>query len=338
MDVSIAICTYNHCDSLRLMLDAVGRVRVPEGLECELLVIDNASTDGTAELVRNVRVGALAVRYLYEPRQGQSFARNAALAAARGRIIMFTDDDVRPPRDWIEGMCAPLLASGQAHAVAGGVKIAPHLERPWMGWMHKAWLASTDSLDANEPEYMVGANMAFSREVLAKVPAFDTELGPGASGFHDESLFSFQLKRAGYRIVSAFGVTIEHHFDESRLLRASFLDIAQKMGRSSAYRAHHWEHTDVRHPRLELILAQLRLAKWRWQRRREYSEAEGMPEWEMVLLKEVHFYRQYLVERRRPRNYDKKGLVKINYAGALAPATEDRSTDAAKPRGAWQEE
>lgn len=319
MDVSIAICTYNHRDSLRLTLDAVGRARLPDGLRCELLVIDNNSNDGTAELVKNYRPdNRLPVAYLFEPRQGQCHARNAALAASRGRFILFTDDDVRPPAGWVEGMCAPLLA-GRAHAVAGGVRIAPHLERPWMGWMHRAWLASTDNMNADDPEHMVGANMAFSKEVLAKVPAFDEELGPGASGFHDESLFSFQLRRAGFKIVSAFGVTVEHHFDESRLLRESFLDTAVKMGRSSAYWAHHWEHEEARRPRVELALARLRLAKWRVQRGRELRSPEGMPEWEMVLLKQVHFYRQYLSERARPRNYERHGLVKLR-RGAAPPA------------------
>ncbi|HEX8148861.1 MAG TPA: glycosyltransferase [Pyrinomonadaceae bacterium] len=312
MDVSITICTYNHRDSLRLTLDAVGRVRAPEGLRCELVVVDNASNDGTAELVNSYRpANRLPVRYLFEPRRGLSFARNAGLAAARGRFIIFTDDDVRPPADWVAGMCAPLLG-GSAHAVAGGVKIAPHLERPWMGWMHRAWLASTDSLDAREPEHMVGANMALSKEVLGKVPAFDTELGAGAAGFHEEALFSLQLKRAGYRLAPALDVTVEHHFDESRLARANFLDTAGKMGRSSAYWAHHWEHEEVRRPRLELALARLRLAKWRAQRGRECRSPEGMPEWEMVLLKQVHFHRQYLLERSRPRNYERHGLVKLN--------------------------
>lgn len=319
MDVSIAICTYNHRESLRLTLDALGRVRVPEGLRCELVVIDNASTDGTAELVRGYRLdNRLPAAYLYEPRQGQSFARNAGLAAARGRFIMFTDDDVRPPADWIGGMCAPLL-SGSAHAVAGGVRIAPHLARPWMGWRQKAWLASTDDIDAGEPARMVGASMAFSREVLAKVPAFDTELGPGAAGFYDETLFSFQLREAGFRIAPAFGAAVEHHFDESRLLRASFLDSARKMGRSTAYVAHHWKHEEVRRPRVELALARLRLAKWRRQRRDECGGPEGMHEWEMVLLEKFYFLRHYLAERKRPRNYERRGLVKI--AGAQGRGT-----------------
>jgi glucosyl-dolichyl phosphate glucuronosyltransferase len=313
MDVSIAICTYNHRESLRLTLDAVGRARVPEGLKCELIVIDNASNDGTAELVKNYRLDNQApLVYLFEPRQGQCFARNAGLAAARGRFILFTDDDVRPPVDWVEGMCAPLLA-GRAEAVAGGVRIAPHLLRPWMGWRQRAWLASTDSIDAHEPDRMVGANMAFSKEVLKQVPAFDTELGPGASGFYDETLFTFQLREAGFRVASALGVTVEHHFDESRLLRASFLDSARKMGRSRAYWSYHWEHRELPSPQRELALARLRLAKWRAWRWREWRGAEGMPDWEMALLEQTHFLRHYLAERKRPRKYTRRGLVKIEH-------------------------
>ncbi|MBA2647764.1 MAG: glycosyltransferase family 2 protein [Pyrinomonadaceae bacterium] len=317
MDVTVAICTLNHCGSLRQTLETLGRVRVPDNLRCELLVVDNASADGTAEVVKSYNSDNLPIRYLYEPRRGQCFARNAAIASARGEVILFTDDDVRTPHNWIEDMCAPLL-SGKAHAIAGGVKIAPHLERPWMGWMQRAWLACSDYIDADNPSSMVGANMAFSKEVLKKVPGFDTELGPGALGFHDESLFSFQLKKAGYRIASAFSTAVEHHFDESRLLRTNFIDTARKMGRSSAYLAYHWEHETIPHPIWQLSLWRLRLIKWRQQRKQERISLEGMSESEMVMLWKYHFNRHSLIERKRPRNYDKHGLVKLNHVQSLS--------------------
>ena len=322
MDVTIAICTYNHSESLRKTLRALERVRVPEGLRCELLIVNNASTDRTEEVARSFRADGLSVRYAYEPRPGKCIALNTALSEARGRAILFTDDDVVPPRNWIEGMCEPLL-SGKAHAVAGGVRVAPHLERPWMVWLHRAWLASTDYLNAEDPEDLVGANMAVSREVLDKVPGFDPELGPGALGFGDESLFGLQLREAGYKITAAFDVVVEHHFDESRLLRANLLDIARKMGRTKAYLAHHWEHQTIPDPLRQQALWRLRLVKWRWQRGGEWARAEGMPEWEMAMLREYHFYRQYRVERKRPRNYERHGLVKLNFgqaAGARLPS------------------
>ena len=70
-------------------------------------------------------------------------------------------------------------------------------------------MASTELLSAEAPEYLVGANMALSREVFAKVPGFDPELGPGALGFYDDTLLGWQLQEAGYTIGSAFDVVVE---------------------------------------------------------------------------------------------------------------------------------
>jgi glucosyl-dolichyl phosphate glucuronosyltransferase len=311
MQVTIAICTFNHAESLKQTLAALNRVIVPSGWHCELLLVDNASTDHTAETVRSFQGdNDLDVRYLHEPRVGQCFARNTALAAARGDIILFTDDDVRVPENWIEGMCAPIL-SGKAQAVAGGIRIAPHLERPWMTWLHKSLWASTEYMDRDNPDSLIGANMAFSREVLSKVPAFDTELGPGALGFHDESLFSFQLREAGYRISSAFDVVVEHHFDESRLQRGELIETTRKMGASSAYRMYHWEYKEVAHPRAQAALWRARLLKWR-ATHEKWPYAEGMPGWETWMLWQYHTNRYYLIERKRPRNYERHGLVKLN--------------------------
>ncbi len=309
MDVTIAICTQDHSESLRQALNVLKRVRIPDRVDCELLVIDNGSTDATAEVARAESPSIFRARYVYEPRRGKGYAYNAAIAEARGDIILFTDDDVHVPENWIAGMCEPILAR-KCHAVAGGVRIAPHLERPWMTWLHKSWLASTECLDRNDPESIVGANMAFSREVFRKVPAFDTELGPGASGFHDESLFASQLREAGYKIASAFDVLAEHHFDESRLQRSSLIETARKMGASSAYWIHHWEHEELKHPRAQAALWRARLIKWRWARRGEWQHADGMPEWELWMLWQYYKYRYYLVERARPRNYERHGLVK----------------------------
>jgi glycosyltransferase involved in cell wall biosynthesis len=306
---------------LRQTLDAIATVDIPEDMPCELVVVDNDSTDETAEVVRSFKITHMPLRYVHEPRKGQNYAYNTAMAVARGEVFLFTDDDVRPPRNWIEGMCRPIV-SGAADVIAGGVSIAPHLERPWMEMPHRTWLASTDWSAVN-PDGIVGANMAISRRVLLKVPSFDTELGPGALGFGGETLFFLQLKRAGYRTGTAFDVAVEHHFDESRLSRQGLLDRLAMAGRMFAYLDYHWEHRIIPYPRLRLMKGMMRLAYQRLRRRQEVRASEGMPVWEMFAVSGVYFYKQYLIERKRPHNYEKHGLVKLN-GGALSPKPTNR--------------
>jgi glycosyltransferase involved in cell wall biosynthesis len=309
MLVSVLICTRNHASSLRDTLQSLAQVHVPETLACELIIVDNGSTDDTAAVVRSSVLPQMPVRYLTEPRPGKGHAYNTGLAAAQGDIFLFTDDDVRLPRQWIEGLCAPLLG-GRADIVAGGVTIAPHLERPGMQAGHRTWLASTEGLKGDSPQWIVGANMAFARAVLAKIPGFDPELGPSALGFEDEVLFYRQALRAGFRAEAVLEVVVEHHFDESRLRRAHFLEMARKTGCSQAYVEYHWKHRTIARPRWELLKCWLRLVRWRLRHGRPARDHDIPPWDELALLNDVYFHRQYLSERRRPRLYDPFGLVK----------------------------
>ena len=182
MKLSIIICTRNRADDLGQTLAAVGQVAVPAGWQAELIVMDNGSTDSTPEVVGAAHMGALTPRYFVEPGKGQNCAYNTALSRARGDVLLFTDDDVRPPVNWIAEMVQP-ITSGQANAVLGALKMAPHLERDWMTPYHRSWFTTDSFIQPGVPVALIGANMAFCRSVLEKVPAFDVELGRADSGF-----------------------------------------------------------------------------------------------------------------------------------------------------------
>jgi glycosyltransferase involved in cell wall biosynthesis len=286
-------------------LASLERIHRPSDLPAEVVVIDNASTDTTREVATSWRLPGLPARYAREERPGVAHARNAALAIAAGRVILFLDDDVRPPPGWLAAMSDPIL-SGAADGVAGGVRLADHLRRPWMEPLHLAWLAATDYLARDAPQEMVSANMALGRHVLTRVPAFDPELGPGALGQGEDSLFSWQLLRAGFRIASALDVVVEHHFDPARLLRASFRATAERRGRTLAYQRHHWEHVELPDARRRLVHAWLRSLV----HLRVHQPREGMAAREMLAREEVAFLREWPATSRRPRNYDRFGLVK----------------------------
>ncbi len=309
-DLSLIICTCNRAGNLLQTLEALKSVNVPSALRAELIIVDNASTDGTAQIAKNFRSPNLAVRYLHEPSPGQAKARNTGLQEAAGKIVLFTDDDVRPLPGWIEGMCAP-IESGQAEAVAGGVVMAPHLHRPWMEPSHRAALADTSLLSPEAVPDLVGANMAFSRAVLSKVPRFDPALGPGALGFWDDTLFGRQLVQAGFRIAHCPQVQVEHHFQEFRLKGAAFADRAQKEGRSAAYVSYHWYHDNQRHALARLLKAKLRLHAL-LRKKPSWEHAEGLSPTEAQARFFVSYFEQACAQKNQPRHYARQGLVKLS--------------------------
>lgn len=308
--VSIIICTSGRAAFLRETLQSLAGVRVPEGCACELIVVDNASTDDTPAVAQSAKMPSMPVRSIREERRGKGHAYNAGLAAARGDVLLLTDDDVRLPPDWISGMAAPIL-TGRADAVAGGVRVAASLERPWMTPGHPARLASTERLDPDNPDAMIGANMAFARAVLARVPAFDPELGPGALGFGDETLFTWQLREAGLRTATAFDVVVEHHFAPDRLLRVNLLKMAAALGHSGGYLSYHWKHDALPLPGVRLAKCRLWLWGWRLAHPRACSPQEGMSAAEIELVQKVAFLEQYRREQKRPPHYEKRGLVRL---------------------------
>jgi len=302
--VSVILCTCNRAEHLRHTLDAIGRLSVPAGYECSLTVVDNASTDGTAALVKSFDLGNMPLFYVLEPQRGLAHAMNAGATSTGGDILLYTDDDVHPPSDWLQGMCGP-ISSGEADAVAGGIKMAPHLSRPWIKKEHVGWLASTEFLPENARTPLIGASMAFSRRVLERVPLFDTEVRQGM-----DSLFSYQLEKAGYRVAMALGTVAEHHLQPERLSRESFLVMAKRRGEQNAYLSRHWSHGEPRCPYLTLARAWAAL----WARRllhfREWATSLTVPAWELRLLETWHTSLSYLAERHVPRKYEKFGLVK----------------------------
>lgn len=238
--VSIVLCTRNRADGLNLALKSIVACELPSQLVVELVVVDNGSTDHTRAVVEELRCPNMEVRYVYEPRTGLSRARNRGLQEARGTALLFTDDDVRVPQDWIGGMSAPIL-DGQADAVQGGVHLATGLERPWMKGMLRTWVAAAES-STEAPEGLVGANMAVSRRAAEIVGGFDPALGAGALGFYEDTLFGWQVEANGLRKLYRPRISVEHHFDSTRLTNRTMLGTAVKMAKSRAYVMHHWMH------------------------------------------------------------------------------------------------
>lgn len=100
MFVTVAICTRNRCDALERTLRSLAAIVVPSDSSWEIIVVDNASSDATPDVVASFET-TLPVRRVMEARVGLSHARNAAVAASRGEYILWIDDDVLVDTGWL---------------------------------------------------------------------------------------------------------------------------------------------------------------------------------------------------------------------------------------------
>ena len=183
MKISVAICTWNRARLLDQTLAQLHNLRVPTGIEWELLVVNNGSTDDTdAVIARNE--SSLPLRRLFEPDQGLSNARNRALSACAGELILWTDDDVLLDPGWLEAYL--IAARLWPEACYFGGLIEPFYERAPPVWIREnlgrlqGMLVIHDLGSSERPfvgkEQPWGANMAFRTEVLRRHP-FDPNLG-----------------------------------------------------------------------------------------------------------------------------------------------------------------
>lgn len=112
MNISVVIPAYNEQQYIAQCLSSLAaQTTAPY----EVIVVDNNSTDKTAEIVSRQFPN---VRLIQEPNQGMAYARNAGYNAARGTIIARCDADCRPPANWIAQL-EGLFTNPQTHAVTG---------------------------------------------------------------------------------------------------------------------------------------------------------------------------------------------------------------------------
>ena len=312
-NISIIIATCSRPEALRETLNSLAQTTIPRSWHVEFILVENAARLGAEQLVQSISdITKFRVTYLFVGARGKSRALNRSLTHAHGEVLLFSDDDVRFPESWIENMCSPIL-QGHADAVAGGVTLAPHLLRPWMGRTHRAWLASTnDYLSAANPSEMCGANMAIRRAVFDRIGGFDPELGPGVTGGGEESLLSWQIKRAGYKVNGNPAVSVEHHPAADRLQYASWIRAAQNKGAAQAYLLHHWFHRRIRFPRIKRFWVLTKLVLRRLVTKRRRPGDEGISPWELSYVADYSMYERFERECVRPRNYSPTAVRKLD--------------------------
>jgi glycosyltransferase involved in cell wall biosynthesis len=219
--VTVAIPTYNRAKYLRQTLAGIAAQRFPRA-GFEVLVIDNNSTDETAEVVAAFATEHPAPRRVVETRQGLDFARNRAVAEARGEIIVFGDDDILVEPDWLAQITVPLLADAAARRIgAVGGEVVPVFPDGLPDWVREwhaplAFRPDVGPLDAKHSP--MGANLAFPRWVFERLGLFHTALDRAAGNYFSggDSEMIRRVRAAGLEVWFAPGAAVRHQMPAGR--------------------------------------------------------------------------------------------------------------------------
>jgi GT2 family glycosyltransferase len=211
VDLSVCVCTANRADDLSFALESLAHLRVPPGRNVEFIFVDNASTDATPVVLSAAATWfPFPVIILNEPVRGLASARNCALHHARGEIVVWTDDDCVPAEDWIECILAHFDEDPALDLLTGRVELYDQSHYP-ITINTSLEPAIIDEISAYD-NLVLGANLAFRRQLLEQIGFFDSRFGAGSPLLAGEDTdFAFRALRGGYRIAYAPDVLLYHN-------------------------------------------------------------------------------------------------------------------------------
>ena len=204
VDVSVVVATRNRASLLGDCLRSLSAQRSDVGLE--IVVVDNGSEDATPQVVQEWSRLDKRIRSVEQPAIGLSRAKNAGIRSAKGRLLLFTDDDVVVSDRWIEAH-VDFFRRTRGLVVAGGpVLPIAHDLGSWPPWVTDAATAELVRLYYGEEEHLLegferpwGANMAARRELFDEVGLFNDFVGRIADerGTFEDVEFVDRVRAAG---------------------------------------------------------------------------------------------------------------------------------------------
>jgi glycosyltransferase involved in cell wall biosynthesis len=200
--VSVIVPVYNGAKTIEDCLQSLLALDYPRE-KVELLVVDNASTDRTPELLR--RHGDT-LRIVFEQKRGPAAARNKGLRHAQGEVVAFTDADCVVDRRWLQFLVGPLQDSHTG--IVGGKILA---KRPY-NFIEKFGEQIHDhdaAINLYRPPYVITMNWASRRKILKEFN-FDEALRRGEDGD-----LSYRIFQAGYGFVYQPDAVIYHQNESS---------------------------------------------------------------------------------------------------------------------------
>ncbi len=240
--IAAIICTHNRDHYLG---DAIDSLLAQEGVNYEILVVDNGSTDDTKQVVES-RLSYPHLNYVYEPILGLSVARNRGAKETRAPILAYLDDDAIASPQWLR-VLVDAYEQNEKLAIAGGkvTLIWPDNMTP-PAWISGDLAGGLGAYDLGETVVSItnpqltprGLNYSMRRSFLEQIGGFDASLGRvGKKLLSNEELFVTELAlNQGWEVAYLPDALVAHNVAPERLNRSWFLRRSWWQGVSECYR------------------------------------------------------------------------------------------------------
>lgn len=214
MQLSVIVCTRNRVHAIVPCLDSIARsLSCAAPIEAEIVVVDNASSDGTAAAVAAWATQAsFPVKLHHEQRPGIAGAHNCGFRAASGELLVCTDDDCRLDPDYIRNLLAHCARDSELVLRGGRVELGDPADLPltiktdlqpqrWSRLLHSA-------RHENLGNCLHGCNVSMRRALLDRIGLYDdVHFATGA----EDTDFIFRCYLAGIAIEYAPDLVVYHH-------------------------------------------------------------------------------------------------------------------------------
>lgn len=256
MKLDVVIPTYNRAELLGRTLLSLANAEVPPDFTVKVTVVDNNSTDETRAAVEALKENfkKVELEYVFEPRQGKSYALNAGIEAARGDLLSGVDDDVAVAENWYVEIEKVFRARWDEIDFIGG-KMLPEWETDkvpdWVEPLKNGVLGWRDYGDeewiyTEETPILTGGHSVFKREVLLDLGMFVegvTPVGKNLIGCEDDIIYD-KLLRAGKRGIYCPRLVIYHFMPAYRLSKSYYRQWCFGAGMSKYLMSVYYRQTD----------------------------------------------------------------------------------------------
>jgi glycosyltransferase involved in cell wall biosynthesis len=246
--ISIVICTYNGVSKLEPTLKSIFSLQIEDAIAWELIIIDNASTDTTAEFCERMiqEYGFVAKsRVILESKVGCNHARRRGMDEAKYEWLLFCDDDNHLFPDYIKNAWSILVSNPLIGALGGqGIALFEDTKPEWFDRYSQSFAIGPQSvkdgrINVTRAE-LYSAGTFFRKEVLMRYfNANFSCLLVGRKGneiFGGEDVeFCLLLQLAGYEIWYSSDLKFYHYMPKARMTWSYYLKLKGGMSSTSAF-------------------------------------------------------------------------------------------------------